>query len=34
MQSDGWWWHNEALDDRAIKRRILRELLRAALTAQ
>ncbi len=31
MQADGWWWKNAALDDRGIKRRILRELMRAGL---
>jgi glutamate-1-semialdehyde 2,1-aminomutase len=27
MQEDGWWWHTPALTNRAIKRRILRELV-------
>ncbi len=27
MLRDGWWWHNPALTNRAIKRRLLRELL-------
>jgi glutamate-1-semialdehyde 2,1-aminomutase len=28
MQRDGWWWRDEALTDRAIRRGILREMLR------
>ncbi|MEM9300768.1 MAG: aminotransferase class III-fold pyridoxal phosphate-dependent enzyme [Pseudomonadota bacterium] len=31
MASDGWWWQGPALTNRAIKRRIARELLRARL---
>lgn len=27
MQRDGWWWHNPALTNKAIKRRILREMI-------
>ena len=31
MQQDGWWWANEALTDKAIKRRVLLEMLRTRL---
>jgi glutamate-1-semialdehyde 2,1-aminomutase len=31
MDADGWWWQDPALSDRAIRRRILREMLRARL---
>jgi glutamate-1-semialdehyde 2,1-aminomutase len=31
MQADGWWWNGAALTNKAIKRRILRELLSASL---
>ena len=31
MQQDGWWWANEALTTKAIKRRVLLEMLRAHL---
>ena len=27
MQRDGWWWHTPALTDKAIKRRLLREMV-------
>jgi glutamate-1-semialdehyde 2,1-aminomutase len=27
MQRDGWWWHNPALTDRAIKRMVLKEIV-------
>jgi glutamate-1-semialdehyde 2,1-aminomutase len=27
MQRDGWWWHNLALTDRAIKRTVLKEIV-------
>lgn len=27
MQADGWWWHDEALTNKAIKRGIVREML-------
>jgi glutamate-1-semialdehyde 2,1-aminomutase len=27
MQRDGWWWHNPALTDRAIKRMVLKEII-------
>jgi len=27
MQKDGWWWHDAALTNKAIKRGILREML-------
>ncbi|MFZ0237723.1 MAG: aminotransferase class III-fold pyridoxal phosphate-dependent enzyme [Xanthobacteraceae bacterium] len=27
MQRDGWWWHNPALTDRAIKRTVLKEII-------
>lgn len=29
MQRDGWWWNNPAMSNKSIKRRILREMLRA-----
>ena len=29
MRRDGWWWHDPALTNRAIRRRVLRELLQA-----
>ncbi len=29
MQRDGWWWTDATLTNRAIKRRVLRELLQA-----
>jgi glutamate-1-semialdehyde 2,1-aminomutase len=29
MRRDGWWWQNAALTDKAIRRRVLRELLQA-----
>ncbi|MEZ5964435.1 MAG: aminotransferase class III-fold pyridoxal phosphate-dependent enzyme [Planctomycetota bacterium] len=32
MQADGWWWSGPELTDKWIKRRILRETLRAAVT--
>jgi glutamate-1-semialdehyde 2,1-aminomutase len=28
MQRDGWWWHNPALTNNSIKRRLLREIAR------
>jgi glutamate-1-semialdehyde 2,1-aminomutase len=31
MQQDGWWWRNEALTGKAIRRRVLLEMLRARL---
>jgi glutamate-1-semialdehyde 2,1-aminomutase len=31
MQQDGWWWRNDALTDKAIKRRVLLEMLRTRL---
>jgi glutamate-1-semialdehyde 2,1-aminomutase len=31
MEMDGWWWQGAALTNRAIKRRITREMLRARL---
>jgi glutamate-1-semialdehyde 2,1-aminomutase len=31
MQQDGWWWANEALTTKAIRRRVLLEMLRARL---
>jgi glutamate-1-semialdehyde 2,1-aminomutase len=31
MEQDGWWWANEALTNKAIKRRVLLEMLRARL---
>jgi glutamate-1-semialdehyde 2,1-aminomutase len=31
MQADGWWWRTAALTDRAIRRRVLKELIQAAL---
>ena len=27
MREDGWWWSNPALTDKAIRRRMLREML-------
>ena len=27
MQQDGWWWENPEVTNRAIKRRILREII-------
>ncbi|MCB1608621.1 MAG: aminotransferase class III-fold pyridoxal phosphate-dependent enzyme [Xanthomonadales bacterium] len=30
MRDDGWWWRNPQLDNRAIRRRVLRELLSQA----
>lgn len=29
MRRDGWWWHNPGLTNKAIRRRVLRELLQA-----
>jgi glutamate-1-semialdehyde 2,1-aminomutase len=29
MRRDGWWWHSPALTNKAIRRRVLRELLQA-----
>jgi glutamate-1-semialdehyde 2,1-aminomutase len=29
MQQDGWWWHDAALTDKAIRGQILREMLRS-----
>jgi glutamate-1-semialdehyde 2,1-aminomutase len=29
MQADGWWWRSAALTNKAIRRRVLREMLRA-----
>ncbi len=29
MQRDGWWWRSDALTNKSIKRRVLREILRA-----
>jgi glutamate-1-semialdehyde 2,1-aminomutase len=31
MQEDGWWWANPALTNKAIRRRVLREMLRSRL---
>src|ERR1700691_2695938 len=31
MEQDGWWWANEALNNKAIKRRVVLEMLRARL---
>jgi glutamate-1-semialdehyde 2,1-aminomutase len=31
MQRDGWWWTDASLTNKAIKRRILREMLKAKL---
>jgi glutamate-1-semialdehyde 2,1-aminomutase len=28
MREDGWWWSDAAASNRAIKRRILREIIR------
>jgi glutamate-1-semialdehyde 2,1-aminomutase len=27
MQQDGWWWRNEALTNKAIRRQIMKEML-------
>ena len=27
MQRDGWWWHNPAVTNASIKRRILKEMI-------
>jgi glutamate-1-semialdehyde 2,1-aminomutase len=29
MQGDGWWWANPELTNKAIKRRVLKEMLQA-----
>jgi glutamate-1-semialdehyde 2,1-aminomutase len=29
MRRDGWWWHNPTLTNKAIRRRVMRELLQA-----
>jgi len=29
MRRDGWWWQNPTLTNKAIRRRVLRELLQA-----
>jgi glutamate-1-semialdehyde 2,1-aminomutase len=29
MQADGWWWHDDALTNKAIRRTVLREILSA-----
>jgi glutamate-1-semialdehyde 2,1-aminomutase len=31
MHADGWWWHDKALSNRSIRRRVLRELIQAAV---
>jgi glutamate-1-semialdehyde 2,1-aminomutase len=31
MQADGWWWNDAALTNKAIKRRVMRELFSASL---
>jgi glutamate-1-semialdehyde 2,1-aminomutase len=31
MQTDGWWWEDGTTTNKSIKRRILREMLRAKL---
>ena len=28
MKTDGWWWHDETLSNRTIRRGILKEMLR------
>ena len=33
MQNDGWWWSNPALTNKAIKRRILREMIAHRLSS-
>ena len=33
MQQDGWWWAGAHLDDRSIRRQVMRETLRALLRA-
>jgi len=32
MQADGWWWQDEALSNRSIRRGLLRELMRELLS--
>src|SRR5262249_16182270 len=32
MKADGWWWSDPALTNEAIKRRVLREMLRVLLS--
>jgi len=27
MQQDGWWWHDAALTNKSIRRRIMKEML-------
>jgi glutamate-1-semialdehyde 2,1-aminomutase len=29
MEADGWWWQRDGLTDRAIRRQVLHEMLRA-----
>jgi glutamate-1-semialdehyde 2,1-aminomutase len=28
MKADGWWWHDASLTDKAIRRQILKEMLK------
>jgi glutamate-1-semialdehyde 2,1-aminomutase len=34
MQADGWWWAEPTTTNKAIRRRVLREMLRARLQAR
>jgi glutamate-1-semialdehyde 2,1-aminomutase len=31
MEQDGWWWTSDGLTNKAIRRRVLKEMLRARL---
>jgi glutamate-1-semialdehyde 2,1-aminomutase len=31
MHADGWWWYDTALTNKAIKRRVIKELLSASV---
>jgi glutamate-1-semialdehyde 2,1-aminomutase len=33
MRDDGFWWHDSALTNKAIKRRVLKEMLKHRLSA-
>jgi glutamate-1-semialdehyde 2,1-aminomutase len=32
MQADGWWWHDAAMTNKSIKRRILKEMIAQRLS--
>jgi glutamate-1-semialdehyde 2,1-aminomutase len=34
MQQDGWWWHNPAMTNTTIKRRILKEMIAHGLSSK